>query len=181
MAALTIEYDDRLWTLDLERIDVDDMELIEDYTGQPGSSWAERLAPTDRAGNPITADRIEGMLGSDGKVKALDELTDEQKGRLRALEAEARYSPPVKVVRVAYWVMLRQDGQNPGPIAAAKPRYTDFLGALVVALAKSRGVDVKAAPAEETDPFLEFDPKDKESSPGESSSESVTPTVPASP
>lgn len=115
MPALSVTYDGRVWSLDFAKIDVDDMETIEDYTGKPGNLWLEELRMTDSAGAPLTVARLKEMSS--------DEL---------------RFAPPVKVVRCAYWVMLRQAGQpSAGGPAGVHPDYSAFTVALLAAMAKT--------------------------------------------
>lgn len=158
MTALAVDYEGRVWALDLERIDTDTMEVIENYTGRPGNSWLDELRPTDAAGVVLTP----------ATAKDMD-------------ESELRFNPPSKIVRALFWVMLRQNGQDPGPITAANPLYGAFLLALTMGLAKAAGVTVEAVEDPIEAQLAVFDPKDKQTEPVPTPLSNGTLTVAASP
>lgn len=161
---LSVNYGDRVWSLDFARIDVDDMETIEDYTGSPGNSWLSQLVMTDRDGNRLTADML--------KQEPAPDLI---------------FSPKVKFVRCAYWVMLRQNGEPSGPIGSVKPEYSEFTAALLAAMVKNTMGSLKTEvvdPGPESDPAEDaFLPKDSptgsEATPGSNGSLSVPVNVSA--
>lgn len=125
MPTLVIKYDDKSYGLNLEKVSVDELEEIEEYTGLPGNSWTDQLWPTDWNGKKIDGDRP---------------------------EYQVRFNPSTRVVRVMYWLMLRQANQDPGPIPTVKPSYVELVTAYVLAFAeqiKDIKDQMKAAEVEE--------------------------------
>lgn len=145
--ALNINYNGQDFRVDFSRIEVDDLEKIEDYTGLPGASFLEGLSPTNREGTPLTGEQIKSLN-----------------------PADIRFSPSTKVIRAVFWLMTKQSGYNVGEISSVNPEYQTYLVALIQAFAQEAGVAGKIEPVTETSEFDAFDPKAKETEPAEPNS-----------